>query len=134
MKATLLCIGMVTFLLVSCDKERSAAASPTAPAPSAEEGEAERAEKPVDPVAQFTRQFNKRMMELDANGDGLLTKDETLGQSQSRFDRMDSNGDGAADAGELEAFIEDMADGMFPADRDLGRGTGARGGNDRIGD
>ncbi len=44
----------------------------------------------------------KRMLEhFDADKDGVLTKDEFKGD-QSRFKRMDANGDGKVDPKELE--------------------------------
>ena len=193
MKTTPLCIGMITFLLVACDKEPPAAseapkrpslaerkeakrkeiaarpqaeepveeelpapvapppavepqapvakappAAPpsTVPAPSTEERDAKRAEEQAQRVAQMTEQFNTRMMERDANGDGLLTKDEMEGPMQRGFDRMDSNSDGAIDAAEREVMIKNMADRMSQFNRVLGPGPGGpggrgRGGNDR---
>lgn len=76
------------------------------------------------------------MMELDANGDGLLTKDEMAGPMQRGFEQMDGNGDGAIDATEREAMIKNMADRMSLLTRGLGRGPGGpggpgRGGNDQ---
>jgi hypothetical protein len=89
-------------------------------------------------VAQMTEQFNTRMMENDANGDGLITKDEMAGPMQRGFDRMDSNGDGAIDATEREVMIKNMADRMSQFNPGQGRGPGGpggpggrRGGNDR---
>jgi hypothetical protein len=194
MKTTPFCIGLLTFLLVACDKERPAASEapkrpslaerkeakrkeiaarppveepveevlpppvtpppsvqPQAPiaktppavapsattAPSDEERQAQRAEAMAQRVAQMTEQINTRMMENDANGDGLLTKDEMAGPMQRGFERMDGNGDGAIDATEREAMIKGMADRMSQFTRDRGRGQGrgpggpGRGGNDR---
>lgn len=112
----------------------------TTPAPSEEERQAQRAEAMAQRVAQMTEQFNNRMMENDANGDGLLTKDEMSGPMQRGFERMDSNGDGAIDATEREAMIKGMADRMAQFTRDRGRGPSRgpggpggprRGGSDR---
>ncbi len=110
----------------------------TTPAPSEEERQAQRAEAMAQRVAQMTEQFNTRMMENDANGDGLITKDEMAGPMQRGFDRMDSNGDGAIDTTEREAMIKNMADRMSQFNPGQGRGPGGpggpggrRGGNDR---
>lgn len=181
MKTTPFCIGIMTLLLVACDKEQPAAsqtpkrpslaerkeakrkeiaarppvvepveeplppppvvktpspiakappAAPpsTTPAPSREELEAKRAEALAKRVAQMTEEFNTRMTEQDANGDGLLTKDEMAGPMQRGFERLDSNGDGAIDATEREAMIKDMADRMSQFNRGLERGRGGPGG------
>ena len=109
----------------------------TTPAPSEEERQAQRAEAMAQRVAQMTEQFNTRMMERDANGDGLLTKDEMSGPMQRGFERMDGNGDGAIDATEREAMIKGMADRMSQFTRGMGRGPGGpggRGGNGRTRD
>ena len=186
MKTTPFCIGMMTLLLVACDKEPPAAseapkrpslaerkeakrkeiaarppvvepveepptpppaanppapiakappAAPpsTTPAPSTAERDAKRAEEQAQRVAKMTEQFNTRMMERDANGDGLLTKDEMEGPMQRGFERMDSNGDGAIDASEREAMIKNMADRMSQFNRGIGRGPGGPGGRGRGG-
>ena len=117
-------------------KTPPAAPPSTTPAPSTEERDAKRAEEQAQRVAQMTEQFNTRMMEQDANGDGLLTKDEISGPMQRGFERMDSNGDGAIDATERETMIKNMADRMSQFNRGMGRGPGGpggrgRGGNDR---
>jgi hypothetical protein len=192
MKTTPFCIGILSILLVACDKEPPAASEaprrpslaerkeakrkeiaarppveepveeilppppavkppapiakappaappPATPAPSTGERDAKRAEEQAQRVAQMTEQFNTRMMERDANGDGLLTKDEMSGPMERGFDRMDGNGDGAIDATEREAMIKNMADRMSQFTRGMGRGPGGpggpggrgRGGNDR---
>lgn len=48
-------------------------------------------------------------MRADANGDGIVTRDEAIAQAAARFDRMDANHDGKLDQAEL-------------ADRRYGRG------------
>jgi type IV secretory pathway VirB10-like protein len=118
-------------------KTPPAAPPATTPAPSEEERRAQRAEAMAQRVAQMTEQFNTRMMENDANGDGLLTKDEMSGPMQRGFERMDGNGDGAIDATEREAMIKGMADRMSQFTRGMGRGPGGpggRGGNGRTRD
>ena len=42
-----------------------------------------------------------QMASPDANGDGVITRDEQSAASQARFDRMDANHDGVIDAGEV---------------------------------
>jgi hypothetical protein len=114
-----------------------AAPPSSTPEPSAEEREARRAEDRAERIARMTVQFTARLMERDANGDGLLTKDELDGPMQRGFERMDINGDGVIDATEREAMIKNMADRMSQFNRGGGRGPGrgpgdrGRGGNDR---
>jgi hypothetical protein len=70
-------------------------------------------------------QLVERMMQMDANGDGKLTKDEAQGPFADRaFDRVDANKDGFVDRAELENFAK--SGGM----RGLGgqRGQGGQGG------
>ena len=69
----------------------------------------------------------KRMLEFfDTDKDGTLTKQEFKGD-QSRFQRMDTNGDGKVDPKELEAIKERMKQfgGRRPGNRG-GRGAGGR--------
>lgn len=64
-------------------------------------------------------QMIERMMQMDANGDGKIAKDEAQGPFAERaFDRADANKDGFVDRAELEAFAK--AGGM--------RGQGGQGG------
>lgn len=42
------------------------------------------------------------MMRADANGDGVITRQEVIDQATKRFDRMDLNRDGKLDAGEMQ--------------------------------
>jgi hypothetical protein len=105
-------------------KAPATAPRPAEPAPSADEREAQRAEERAQRVARMTEQFNTRLMERDANGDGLLTKDEIAGPMQRGFERMDANGDGALDAAEREAMVKDMTDRMAEFSRNWGRGPG----------
>lgn len=46
--------------------------------------------------------FAARLMQLDANGDGKVTKDEVPEGMQRMFERLDANGDGAIDKAEAE--------------------------------
>ncbi len=41
-------------------------------------------------------------MTWDANGDGVITRDEAPEQMRNRFDRIDANGDGMLETDELE--------------------------------
>ena len=43
-----------------------------------------------------------RIMTWDANGDGVITRDEAPEQMRNRFDRIDANGDGMLETDELE--------------------------------
>lgn len=58
----------------------------------------------------------RAMMRADANGDGVITRQEAIDEATKRFDRMDANHDGKLDAAELQAMG--------------GRGRGMRGGGD----
>lgn len=44
--------------------------------------------------------------DVDANGDGLITKDEIVAQAAARFATVDTNGDGNLSAEELAAVSE----------------------------
>ncbi|WP_419807369.1 hypothetical protein [Sphingomonas sp.] len=48
------------------------------------------------------------MMRADANGDGVVTKDEALAQAAQRFDRMDTNHDGKLTRDELDRVGQRM--------------------------
>jgi hypothetical protein len=64
--------------------------------------EGQRRERGGDPA-----QMVERMMQMDANGDGKLSKDEMPGPLADRvFDRADTNGDGFVDKAELEAMAK----------------------------
>ena len=52
--------------------------------------------------------MRERLMRMDSNGDGLLTRDELPERMQQMFDRMDNDGDGALDASEIDAMLESM--------------------------
>ena len=67
----------------------------------------------------------QRMMELDKNKDGKITADEVPERMQRFLERMDSNGDGAVDKAEMEAFQEQMRQRWQQGG---GRDRGARGG------
>lgn len=73
------------------------------------------ARQPVDPA-----QFIERMMQNDANGDGMLSKDELPPALAERLlERGDTNKDGMLDKSELEAAAKSGA---------VGAGRGAAGG------
>ena len=55
------------------------------------------------------------MMRADANGDGVVSRQEAIDEATRRFDRMDANHDGKLDAAEMER---------------MGPGRGMRGGGD----
>lgn len=59
----------------------------------AQEKERSRRQGPPVPDAMLER--------FDANGDGVLTKDELPERAQQRFERMDANGDGQVSRDEL---------------------------------
>jgi len=42
-------------------------------------------------------------MRADANGDGVVTRQEALAEAGARFDRMDANRDGRLDPAEMRA-------------------------------
>lgn len=42
------------------------------------------------------------LMRADANGDGVITRQEMIGQATQRFDRLDTDHDGKLDQSELE--------------------------------
>lgn len=47
------------------------------------------------------RVANRLVRRIDANGDGLVTRDEFIAAAKQRFARLDRNGDGFIDAAEL---------------------------------
>ena len=49
-----------------------------------------------------------RMMSWDADGNGVLTRDEVPDRMVGRFDRIDANADGMLEAEELEAMATRM--------------------------
>ena len=52
--------------------------------------------------------MSQRMLEMDRNKDGKLTSDEVPERMQRFIERMDTNGDGAVDKAEMEAFQQEM--------------------------
>lgn len=48
------------------------------------------------------------MMRMDANGDGVITRDEAIAQADAQFDRMDANHDGTVTPEERSAAFEAM--------------------------
>lgn len=79
--------------------------------------------------------FLKRMMSLDRNGDGKITKDEMPERMQAMLKRADANGDGAIDKKEAESIAKRMGQMQRGGpDRGAGReGRGQRPGGDRPG-
>ena len=74
------------------------------------EEEARRAEQRAERVARMREQVASRMLEMDANGDGFLAKEEVSGPLERRFDDSDTSGDGYLDAAEREAMFETLAE------------------------
>lgn len=92
------------------------------------EREARRAEQREQRVAQFTEQMTTRLKEQDADGDGLLSKEEVSGRMQRRFDSADADGDGYLDSSEQETMIQETTERMSNFNRDRGgRGFGGGG-------
>lgn len=74
----------------------------------------------------------KRLMAMDADGDGKIAKEEMPERMQQNFQRIDANGDGAVDKEEAQKMAERMNRGDRPrGDRPPGGERGARQGGDR---
>ena len=54
-----------------------------------------------------------KMMQMDSNGDGKVSKEEFMQGHATMFEKMDSNGDGALDATEQRAHKGMMKDEMM---------------------
>lgn len=66
---------------------------------------------PMDakPSKEMMRQkMEERLMEMDANKDGAISKDEYIKQSEERFKRMDKNNDGKIDKSERDEMHDRM--------------------------
>lgn len=50
----------------------------------------------------------RAMARADANGDGVITRQEVIDEAAQRFDRMDLNHDGKLDQGEMQAAGQRM--------------------------
>ena len=74
--------------------------------------------RPQDDKA--TNELLTRLMGLDKNGDGVLTKDEVPERMQAMFDRGDANHDGKLTPDEIRAMSATQAD---PQGRPVGRGN-----------
>lgn len=74
-------------------------------------------------AVQMTAQMTERYKQQDANGDGLLSKDEVSERMQQRFAQYDKNGGGNIDASEQQALNQAAAQRMSEG------GGGRRGGN-----
>ncbi|MCZ6836370.1 MAG: PDZ domain-containing protein [Planctomycetota bacterium] len=59
-------------------------------------------------------QMLERLIQADANGDGMIQKDEAPERMAGMFDRLDTNGDGELDKEELEAIAQRMRGGQRP--------------------
>jgi hypothetical protein len=76
-------------------------ASAPAPAPAAAP-----AGKP--PREIMRQKMEERLMEIDTNKDGVISKVEFMTQAEDRFKRMDKNSDGKIDKSERDAMHEQM--------------------------
>jgi hypothetical protein len=80
------------------------------------------------------RDMSQRMLEMDTNKDGKLSADEVPERMQRFIERMDSDGDGAVDKAEMEAFQQEMRrrweEGRGPDGGGRGPGRGGPGGPD----
>ncbi len=54
------------------------------------------------------------MARVDRDGDGIITRQEWLAQAGERFDRMDTNGNGRLEAGEMPRRMRGGPDGGPP--------------------
>ncbi len=108
-----------TTLSTVCLAQQDGTFPPQGPGGRGEGQQGERPRAPVDP-----QQFIDRMMQNDANGDGMLSKDELPPQLADRLmERADANKDGMLDKGELEAAAKNGAMGAARgAQREGGRG------------
>ena len=82
-----------------------APAAPTAAATTAPAATA--AVKPaVKPAGEHQARAAERMKKIDANGDGLISRDEAKGHKglEKRFDAIDANKDGQLSKDELKAY------------------------------
>jgi hypothetical protein len=115
---------------------------PSIPLPRSAEERAERREaresgEQAERVARITEQISIRLKEQDANGDGLLSKDEIPGPFAGGFDEVDTNKDGQLDEVEQAAMIQGLTEMMssFGNRSRRGRGSdgpgGGRGSRDR---
>jgi len=79
--------------------------------------------------------ISARMLEMDKNKDGKLTSDEVPERMGRFIERMDTNGDGAVDKAEIQAFQEEMRKRWEEGGGDRDRGDrGDRGGRGDRGD
>lgn len=115
---SLIALALVsTTLSANCFAQQDGTFPPQGPGGRGEGQQGERPRAPVDP-----QQFIDRMMQNDANGDGMLSKDELPPQLAERLmARADTNKDGMLDKGELEAAAQSGAMGA-------GRGAPREGG------
>lgn len=61
------------------------------------------------PSKEMIRQkMEERLMEMDTNKDGAISKDEYIKQSEERFKRMDKNNDGKIDKSERDDMHDRM--------------------------
>ncbi|MBI24807.1 MAG: hypothetical protein CMN05_14625 [Roseibacillus sp.] len=97
----------------------------------AERREARESEEQAERFARIAEQISARMKERDANGDGLLSKEEVSGPFAGGFDEVDTNGDGQLDDAEQAAMIEGLSERMRNFSDRSRRGRGGRPEGDR---
>jgi Ca2+-binding EF-hand superfamily protein len=69
----------------------------------------------------------ERIMSMDKDGDGKVTKTEAPDQMQRMFERGDSDGDGAISKAEAEEIAQRMAEMRGSGGRGRGQGRGPQG-------
>jgi len=62
----------------------------------------------------------QRILRMDADGDGKISKDEAPEMLKARFDRVDSDGDGYLDKEELETLASMLRERLGRPRRDAG--------------
>jgi Ca2+-binding EF-hand superfamily protein len=60
------------------------------------------------PMTQMPDLQEMFFMQFDVDKDGKVSKAEFLKPTESQFDHMDANGDGALDQAEVKAFNDEM--------------------------
>ena len=74
--------------------------------------------------------FADRMKQMDADGDGKLSREEMPERMQERFDQMDSNSDGFLDEEEMQALGQRGGGRGGQRGRGYGKGRGKKRGDD----
>ncbi len=63
---------------------------------------------PPHDKASMQQHMQKRLKEVDTNGDGNISKAEFMAQSEKRFAKMDTNGDGQISPEERKQAHQNM--------------------------